>query len=135
MNCIEQAKKIYELCVSNAKLGEPLTYRAVLDHLGYGPRVQGHSIRYGLELAWIACAYSKLPILTSIVVEQKTGGPSETGYSVPNWKADAMKVYAQEVWPVVDDIDWKYVFENRVDLSNAFGTRGYWKRKIAGGPN
>lgn len=128
MNCTQQAKKIYEFCVTNAKQGEPITYRDVLDYLGYGPRVQGHSIRYGLELAWIACALSKLPILTSIVVDQKTREPSAKGYSVVDWKADAKEVYAQKVWPHVDDIDWDYVFENRVDLSNTYGTRGYWRR-------
>lgn len=129
MDCTQQAVKIYEVCVKNAKLGKKLTYRDVLDYLGYGERVQGHSIRYGLELAWIACAYSKLPILTSIVVNQGTGEPSASGYSVADWEKDAQKVFKQKEWPRVDDIDWDYVYKHRAELSNIHGTRGYWNKK------
>ena len=129
MDCTQQAIKIYEICVKNAKLGKTLTYRDVLDYLGYGQRVQGHSIRYGLELAWIACAYSKLPILTSIVVNQGTGEPSANGYSVADWEKDAQKVFNQKEWPHVDDIDWDYVYTHRAELSNIHGTRGYWNKK------
>ncbi len=126
MDCTQQAIKIYEVCVKNAKLGKKLTYRDVLDYMGYGKRVQGHSIRYGLELAWIACAYSKLPILTSIVVNQGTGEPSASGYSVADWEKDAQKVFKQKEWPLVDNIDWDYVYNHRAELSNKYGTRGYW---------
>lgn len=129
MDCTQQAIKIYEVCVKNAKLGNKLTYRDVLDYLGYGVRVQGHSIRYGLELAWIACAFSKLPILTSIVVNQGTGEPSASGYSVADWEKDAQKVFKQKEWPRVDDIDWDYVYKHRTELSNIHGTRGYWNKK------
>lgn len=129
MDCTQQAIKIYEVCVKNAKLGKTLTYRDVLDYLGYGQRVQGHSIRYGLELAWIACAYSKLPILTSIVVNQGTGEPSANGYSVADWEKDAQKVFNQKEWPHIDDIDWDYVYKHRAELSNIHGTRGYWNKE------
>lgn len=129
MDCTQQAVKIYEACVKNAKLGKTLTYRDLLDYLGYGQRVQGHSIRYGLELAWIACAYLKLPILTSIVVNQGTGEPSANGYPVADWKKDAQKVFNQKWWPDVGDIDWDYVYKHRVELSNNHGTRGYWNKK------
>ncbi len=129
MDCTQQAIKIYEVCVKNAKLGRKLTYRDVLDYLGYGKRVQGHSIRYGLELAWIACAYSKLPILTSIVVNQGTGAPSASGYSVADWEKDAQRVFKQKEWPQVDNIDWDYVYYNRAELSDKYGTRGYWNKK------
>lgn len=128
MDCTQQAIKIYEVCVKNAKLGKKLTYRDVLDYLGYGKRVQGHSIRYGLELAWIACANSKLPILTSIIVNQGTGKPSASGYSVADWEIDAQKVFKQKEWPRVDDINWDYVYKNRAELSNIHGTRGYWNK-------
>jgi hypothetical protein len=129
MDCTQQAINIYEICVKNAKLGNTLTYRDVLDYLGYGKRVQGHSIRYGLELAWIACAYSKLPILTSIVVNQGTGAPNANGYAVADWEKDAQKVFSQKEWPHVDDIDWDYVYKHRMELSNIHGTRGYWSKK------
>lgn len=127
MNCLQQAMKIYEVCVSQAKLAETITYREVLDYLGYGERVQGHSIRYGLELAWIACAYSKLPILTSIVVNRWTGEPSE-GYSVNDWENEEKKVFEHTDWPKVDDIDWNYVYRNREELSGLHATRGYWRK-------
>lgn len=128
MDCTQQAQKIYEVCVINAKRGKTLSYREVLDYLGYGKRVQGHSIRYGLELAWIACTYSKLPILTSIVITQATGEPNSVGYSVANWEEDAQKVFNHKEWPHVDDIDWDYVYKNRAELSNIHETRGYWKK-------
>lgn len=127
MNCTQQAIKIYEVCVVNAKVGNTISYREVLDYLGYGVRVQGHSIRYGLELAWIACAHSKLPILTSIVVNQGTGEPSD-GFSVANWEKDAQKVFNHKQWPHVDDIDWAYIYKNRMELSDKHRTRGYWRK-------
>ena len=63
MNSKEQAKKIYEICVDKAKSkdNKTLTYREVLDYLGYGPRVQGNAIKYGLQLTQIACKNEKLP--------------------------------------------------------------------------
>lgn len=128
MDCIQQAKKIYEICVTNAKYGKTLSYQDVLQYLGYKKGVPGHAIRYGLELAWIACAHTRLPILTSIVVNQATGEPSEDGYSAPNWEKDAQEVFNHKQWPHVDDIDWDYVWRNRKDLSNTHGTRGYWSK-------
>lgn len=125
MDCVQQAKMIYEVCAGKAKAGKTVTYRDVLDYLGYKPGVPGHAIRYGLELAWIACAHAKLPILTSIVVNYWTGEPSE-GYSVPDWEKDAQKVFNHTEWPSVDKIDWDYVWENRKELSRTYGTRGYW---------
>lgn len=127
MDCLQQAVKIYEVCICQAKLGKTITYREVLDRLGYEKRVQGHTIRYGLELAWIACAHSKLPILTSIVVNQGTGEPSD-GYSVTNWEKDAQEVFNHKEWPHVDDINWDYIYKNRGELSDIHGTRGYWKK-------
>jgi hypothetical protein len=120
MHSKEQAKKIYEICVDKAKAKDKkmLTYREVLDYLGYGPRVRGDAIRYGLELTAIACAYSNLPILTSIVVMEATGRPS-TGYPLENWKNDTQKVFNQQEWPPVDALDWDYVWQNRRELSNA----------------
>lgn len=126
MNSIKQAQKIYEVCVLNAKIGKTVTYKKVLDYLGYDLGVPGHAIRYGLELAWIACSHSKLPILTSIVVADATGKPSPSGYSVHDWEKDAQKVFAHKEWPEVDEIDWNYIWENRKELSNTHGTQGYW---------
>ena len=125
MNCIQQAEKIYEVCVINAKAGTTVTYREVLNRLGYGPGVSGQAIRYGLELTWIACIDCDLPSLTSIVVNSTTGEPS-SGYSVDDWKKDAQKVFKQREWPNADEIDWDFVWENRKELSNKYGTRGYW---------
>lgn len=126
MNSIQQAKKIYEICVLKAKTGKTVTYQEVLDYLGYNIGTPGHAIRYGLELAWIACAYSDLPILTSIVVNNASGAPSSSGYSVPDWEKDAQKVFNHREWPSVDVIKWDYIWDNRKDLSNTYGTRGYW---------
>jgi len=126
MKSIQQAMKIYEICAINAQAGQTVTYREVMNHLGYAPGVPGHAIRYGLELAWIACIHINLPSLTSIVVNEATGEPTESGYSVSDWKKDAQKVFKHKEWPDVDDIDWDYVWENRKKLSNRYGTRGYW---------
>jgi hypothetical protein len=123
MRSIEQAKKIYEICVTNAKAGTTLTYGEALTYLGYPRGVSGNAIRYGIELAWIA--YSNLPILTSIVVKEATGKPS-TGYPLDNWKNDTKRVFNQQEWPLIDDIDWDYVWKNRKELSNAHATRGYF---------
>ena len=126
MNSIQQAKKIYEVCVLNARAGETVTYREVLKFLGYDEGVPGHAIRYGLELAWIACSHNNLPVLTSIVVNNATGEPSPSGFSVPDWEKVAQEVFKHKHWPHVDEIDWDYIWENRRRLSNTYGTRGYW---------
>jgi hypothetical protein len=126
MDCKERAKKIYEICVTNAKAGKILTYREVLNFLGYRPIVPGHAIKFALELTWIACAYSNLPILTSIIVNKATRKPSG-GYSRPEeWQNDVQKVFNHQEWPTVDDINWDYVWENRRELSTTHRTRGYW---------
>jgi hypothetical protein len=129
MNCIEQAMKIYEICVPKAKAGETVNYREVLDYLGYKPRVRGHAIRYGLELTWIACADSNLPKLTSIVVNKATGQPTEGGFPLATWKEDTQRVFSHQEWLPIDDIDWDYVWENRIKLSNTHATSGFWTRK------
>lgn len=127
MTAIEQAEKIYSVCMQAAKEGKTLNYRDVLNKLGYGPKVGGHVIRYGLELAWMACAYKGLPSLTAIVVNKSTGAPSE-GYAVVDWQKDKQAVFAVQSWPIADSIDWTFIWENRVELSEKYGTRGYWMR-------
>uniref|UniRef100_UPI00405635D1 hypothetical protein n=1 Tax=Candidatus Electrothrix sp. TaxID=2170559 RepID=UPI00405635D1 len=128
MDSIQQAKKIYEVCVLAAKEGKTITYREVMKYLGYNEGVPGHAIRYGLEIAWIGCSHYKLPIITSIVVNDATGEPSSTGFSVSDWKEFAQKVLDRTDWPPVDEIDWNYIWENRRVLSDTYGTRGYWGR-------
>lgn len=128
MDCIEQAGKIYETCVPCAKAGNTITYRGVLDALGYRHDVGGISIRYGLELAWIACLESKLPPITAIIVNKSTGMPTEEGYPLDKWEDEVKAVFAYRAWPAVDDIDWNYMWHNRRTLSDKHGTRGYWNR-------
>jgi hypothetical protein len=48
---IEHAEIFYNVCVRAAQDEMAITYREVLDELGYGPQVSGQAIRYGLELA------------------------------------------------------------------------------------
>ena len=93
MDSILQAKKIYEVCVLGAKKEKTITYREVMKYLGYNEGVPGHAIRYGLEIAWIGCSHYKLPIITSIVVNDATGEPSSTGFSVSDWKEFVQKVF------------------------------------------
>ena len=126
MKSTEQAVRIYERCVEAAKKKGTLSYRDVLDHLGYGSRVQGHAIRYGLEIVWIACADAGLPLLTSIVISKSTGEPNLDGFSVKNWKEEAERVFNHESWPRPNEIPWEYVWNNRVTLSDKYGTSGYW---------
>lgn len=127
MTSIEQAEKIYSVCAKAAKEGNTISYREVLDKLGYEPKVSGHAIRYGLELAWMACVHQGLPSLTAIVVNKSTGAPSE-GYAVADWQKDKQAVFAVQRWPVADSIDWTFIWNNRVELSEKYGTRGYWTR-------
>ena len=129
MNCIEQAKKIYEICVVNAKAKKFLTYREVLDYLGYKPRVRGHAIKFGLELTWIACADANLPKLTSIVVNKTTRKPTESGFPHATWENDTQRVFNHQDWPSVDGINWDNVYENRIRLSNTHATSGFWTRE------
>jgi hypothetical protein len=56
MKSSDQARMIYEFCVIAARNKRILYYRDVLEHLGYASGVQGHAIRYGLELVWRGCA-------------------------------------------------------------------------------
>ncbi len=127
MTAIEQAAMIYTFSSQAAKAGKTVTYRDVLDYLGYGPGVSGQAIRYGLELAWIACSYMGIPSVTAIIVNQSSGAPSE-GYSVEDWERDAQQVFSQDNWHPSDEIDWNYVWYNRVGLSEKHSTRGYWTR-------
>jgi hypothetical protein len=137
VDCKEQAKKIYELCVTRANTTQNIfTYGEILNALGYKKGVSGQAIRYGLELVLIACVDSGLPILTSIVVNQSTGSPSPptpTGEYPDNshnsWEKEAQKVFSHVEWPDVDEIDWEYVWENRHNLSDKHGIRGYWSNK------
>lgn len=128
MNCREQAVKIYETCVAYAKTGRTLTYRELLDSLGYKEAASGNVVRYGLELAWIACMHSNLPPVTSIVVNQASGKPS-AGYPLEDWDRDKKAVFDEGViWPSAVGIDWEYVWEERKELSRKYGTRGYWAK-------
>lgn len=84
LNCREQAKEIYEICIKTKRC---LTYEEVLDSLGYEKGVSEQAIRYGLELVLIACAELGLPILTSIVVNKSTRCPSAGNYP-DGWEAE-----------------------------------------------
>lgn len=126
MKSLDQAVKIYECCVTAAGQRKTLSYRDVLDYLGYAQGVQGHAIRYGLELVWIACAHAGLPLLTSIIVSQSTGEPNSNGFAVNDWRENAKAVFDHELWPKAESIDWGFIWNNRAKLSNSHGTRGYW---------
>ena len=109
MNCVEQAKRIYSICVESASTAV-LTYQDALARIGYGPGVSGQAIRYGLELAWIACASLDLPILTTIIVNKQSGQPTASGYPLGNWSEEVQAVFDFQGWPEVDSIDWNYVW-------------------------
>ena len=127
MDCREQAKKVYEVCVIRANsIKSTMAYGEVLDALGYNKGVSGQAIRYGLELVLIACAMSGLPILTSIVVNKSSGSPSAGQYPEKSWKNEAQKVFNHDHWPDVDEINWEYAWMNRKKLSDKYGTPGYW---------
>lgn len=125
MKALKQAQLIYQCGVTAARNGVTITYRDVLNELGYSEKVSGQAIRYGLELAWIACADKGLPSITSIIVNKGSGSPSG-GYAVDDWEKDKDKVFAQSDWPALNDFDWDYIWVNRAQLSDKYGTRGYW---------
>lgn len=128
MTCREQAVTIYELCVASAKTNNTLSYGDVISALGYGKGVRGHAIRYGLELVLIACAHLGLPILSSLVVNESSGSPSPEPPG-KSWEEEILNSFRQEKWPHVDEIDWEYVWNNRNELSDRYGTSGYWTNK------
>jgi hypothetical protein len=104
MDSKEQPKEIYEISVCSAKAGCTLTYRDVLDYLGYKPLVRGNAIRYGLRLTMKACENRDLPDLTAIIFEKATGQPS-TGYP-KDWMNEQTKVFNRKDWPDIDDNGW-----------------------------
>jgi len=112
MHSIEQAQNIYNLCVGAAKMAKTLTYREVLDHLGYKPRATGKVIRSGLKLAGKACADKKLPKLTCIIVTKASSRPSKE-YPTELWEKDVQSVFGHKNWPSIDEIDWQYIWDNR----------------------
>ena len=79
-----------------------------------------------MELALVGCTSIGLPKLTSIVVKKDTGKPA-AGYPLETWEDDVDGVFEYQNWPEVDEIDWEYVWNNRVILSDEYGTKGYWK--------
>jgi hypothetical protein len=122
MDCKEQARKIYEVCISSAKVKRTITYQEVLNSLGYADGISGNAIRYGLELVLITCADQGLPKLTSIVVNKSTGEPSPNGLTVD------LSVFVKKEWPAVNKIDWIYYWNKRKQLSHKYGTPGYWSK-------
>ena len=96
MNSKAQAQRIYEFCVP---ADTPVTYRDVLEHLGYKAQVTGQAIRFGLELVRIACAQRELPVLTAIFVNKSTGKLSDG--ALPS-NASAWEVQRNEVFACHD---------------------------------
>lgn len=125
MNCKDQAKEIYEICVKTKKC---LSYEEVLNSLGYEKGVSGQAIRYGLELVLIACASRGLPRLTSVIVNQSTGCPSAGNYPGGSWEREAQRVFNYKKWHNANKINWEDVWNNRIQLSDEYGTKGYWNR-------
>lgn len=125
MKSIEQAKEIYAFCIQAAQNNNMLTYRDVLNHLCYGSKVGGRAIRYGLELAWMACAINDLPSVTAIVVNKATKAPSK-GYTVKDWQKEAKRVFEERNWLKPSEIDWDHIWNDREHLSEIYGTTGYW---------
>ena len=67
-----------------------------------------------------------LLLLTTIVVNQTSGRPSDVGYLKGTWEKEVQNVLDHKKWPDIAEIDWEYVWVNRKRLSNKYGTRGYW---------
>ncbi|MGO9620858.1 MAG: 23S rRNA (adenine(2030)-N(6))-methyltransferase RlmJ [Desulfobaccales bacterium] len=126
MDCKEQAKKIYVICIAKAKDRKALTYKEVLCSLGYKPNAKGNAIQYGLKIIQIACRNMDLLDVTSIIVTKKTGQPAGGGHSPEKLKNDQLSVFEHQKWPSVDEIDWDYVWENRNELSKKYGTKDCW---------
>jgi hypothetical protein len=128
MKSIEQAKRIYELCVASAKASNTLTYGDVLDSLGYETGATGNAIRYGLASTWVACTDTQLPKLTAIVVKKATGKPSK-GYPLDSWEKDKQSVFDHQEWPSVGEIDWNFIWANRKMISEKHDLPVYWNKK------
>jgi hypothetical protein len=130
LDCREQARKIYDYCrVRVREDPDTPTYEEVINHLGYRKGVSGQAIRFGLELVLIACGDRKIPDITAIIVNKSTGKPSGYGHQKLQDK-DFQRVFAYKEWPDVDEIDWEFVWENRKELSEEYGTPGYWENNV-----
>jgi len=125
MDCIEQAKRLYVISVESAKRHSLLTYEESLTILGYGAGVHEDALTDGLKLLLIACLTSGLPPLTSILVSKDERSSSVTIDPIDQWSSDIQGIFNYTTWPEVEEIDWNYVWDNRKQLSDIHGTRGY----------
>jgi hypothetical protein len=66
-----------------------------------------------------------LLILTSVVVNKMTGCPSAGNYP-DGWEKETQKVFDHKNWRNANKINWEDVYKNRVQLSEKYGTKGYW---------
>ena len=118
MDCLEQAKRLYVICVENASIGSLVTYRDALSSLGYGSKVSEGALSDGLKLLWLTCIHSGIPSPAPIIVS------NISDEAVNERRAsEIQKVFDYVAWPEVEEIDWDYVWENRAELyeQHSFG--------------
>ena len=119
MNAVEQASIIYPLLVKHSNDRSVVTYGEVNAALGYKGNASGHAIRAGMDLIVLYCKEYDLPQLTSLIVNKKSGEPTE-GYAYgegENILEEHMKCFNHK-WELT--IDYTTIWDQRFELRKKF---------------
>jgi hypothetical protein len=119
MNAVEQASVIYPLLVRHCKDRTVITYGEVNSALGYKGNASGHAIRAGMDLIVLYCMKNRLPQLTSLIINKKSGVPTE-GYAYGEGEdisEEHMKCFNHK-WE--STIDYTTIWEQRFELRKKF---------------
>jgi hypothetical protein len=127
MNAIEQAEKIYPLLVQAARERTTFTYGEINRSLGYKHNASGHAIRPGMDLIVLYCFEYGSPQLTSLIVNKKSGKPTE-GYAYgegENINHEHLACYAHK-WEASFDYAgiWNRRFQLRKKYNLTYGSSG-----------
>lgn len=120
MNAVEQASIIYPLLVGCCKKNKPgITYGEMNSALGYKGNASGHAIRAGMDLIVLYCMKNGVPMLTSLIINGKSGVPTE-GYAYgegENVSEEHIKCFNRK-WE--STIDYEVIWDQRFELRKKF---------------
>ncbi len=133
MNSVEQASIIYPLLVRKCGEQNTVTYSEINAALGYKGNASGHAIRAGMDLIVLYCKENNLPQLTSLIINKKSGVPTE-GYAYgdgENILEEHKKCFNQKWEPEIDyTATWDSRFELREKYGLTYGNSQLKKQKL-----
>lgn len=95
MTRIERAAQVWQVLVAAAHYRQVLTYELLADMMGMGPEGKGAgTLAQTLGVIMRYCDANKLPPLTVLVVNKKTGQPGRGLTTVKELHTDREKVFA-----------------------------------------